>query len=121
MAVSTLALQSEDKYTRQAYQRRQDEIYFFNKNMFEKAQAERRAVQLEIEIEQAERKTAQAERKTAQAEQKTAQAERKTAQIELHLKTVVESLLGMGNTITEIATMMGIPEHEITELLPELE
>jgi len=44
MAVSTLALQSEDKYTRQAYARRKDEIYFFNKSMYEKEQAE-----LEIE------------------------------------------------------------------------
>ena len=31
MAVSTLAIQSEDKYTRQAYARRKDEIYFYNK------------------------------------------------------------------------------------------
>jgi len=85
MAVSTLALQSEDKYTRQAYQRRQDEIYFFNKSMFEKEQAER-----------------------------------KIAQVELRLKSAIESLLGTGNTITEVATMMGMPEHEIVELLPQL-
>jgi hypothetical protein len=31
MAVSTLARQSEDKYARQAYQRRKDDIYFYNK------------------------------------------------------------------------------------------
>ena len=52
MAVSTLALQSEDKYTRQAYQRRQDEIYFYNLNMkrLEKAEAEiQRIPELELE------------------------------------------------------------------------
>jgi len=31
MAISALSRQSEDKYIRQAYQRRQDEIYFYNK------------------------------------------------------------------------------------------
>ena len=35
MAVSALARQSEDKIVRQAYQRRQDEIYFYNKNIME--------------------------------------------------------------------------------------
>ena len=41
MAVSTLAKQSEDKYTRQAYQRRQDEIYFYNKSKFEAEHTQR--------------------------------------------------------------------------------
>jgi len=45
MAVSTLALQSEDKYTRQAYQRRKDDVYFYEMKM-------RRAEQAELEIEQ---------------------------------------------------------------------
>jgi len=42
MAVSTLAIQGEDKYARQAYQRRKDEVYFYNMNMnrLEKAEAE---------------------------------------------------------------------------------
>jgi hypothetical protein len=35
MAVSTLARQSEDKYTRQAYQRRLDDIYYYNKEKYE--------------------------------------------------------------------------------------
>ena len=48
MAVSTLALQSEDKYTIQAYARRQDEIYFYNK---EKQDDKRRIEQAEAEIE----------------------------------------------------------------------
>ncbi|MCL2406097.1 MAG: Rpn family recombination-promoting nuclease/putative transposase [Defluviitaleaceae bacterium] len=52
MAVSTLAMQSEDKYTRQAYARRKDEIYFFNKSMFEKEQAELEIERLRKEIEE---------------------------------------------------------------------
>ena len=35
MAISTLARHGEDKITRQAYQRRQDEIYFYNKEKYE--------------------------------------------------------------------------------------
>ena len=52
MAVSALARQGEDKIIRQAYQRRKDEIYFYNKNMAEKEQAERRADKLQAENEQ---------------------------------------------------------------------
>ncbi|MCL2360786.1 MAG: Rpn family recombination-promoting nuclease/putative transposase [Defluviitaleaceae bacterium] len=52
MAVSALQLQSEDKYTRQAYQRRKDEIYFFNKAMYEKEQAELEIEQLRKENEE---------------------------------------------------------------------
>ena len=42
MAISALARHGEDKITRQAYQRRQDEIYFFNKQQrdLEEAKAE---------------------------------------------------------------------------------
>jgi len=40
MAVSTLAMQGEDKYARQAYQRRKDEVYFYNMNMNRLEQAE---------------------------------------------------------------------------------
>ncbi|MDR0220351.1 MAG: Rpn family recombination-promoting nuclease/putative transposase [Lachnospiraceae bacterium] len=35
MAVSTLARQGEDKYTRQAYQRHLDDIYYYNKEKYE--------------------------------------------------------------------------------------
>jgi len=54
MAVSTLAMQGEDKYARQAYQRRKDEVYFYNMNMkrLEEAEAEierLRGVDFEIE------------------------------------------------------------------------
>ena len=48
MAVSAIARQSEDKITRQAYQRRKDEIFFHN---VELEQATRRAEQAEAEIE----------------------------------------------------------------------
>jgi len=68
MAVSALARQGEDKIIRQAYQRRKDEIYFYNKNMAEKEQAERIAKELLVEKEQAERRAEQAERKTEQVE-----------------------------------------------------
>ena len=58
MAVSTLSRHSDDKIARQAYQRRQDELYFYNKNMYEKEkykqqaeQEQRRAEQAEAEIE----------------------------------------------------------------------
>jgi len=59
--VSTLARQGEDKYTRQAYLRRQDEIYFFNKNMFEMAK-------FKLEAEQANRRAEQANQRAEQAE-----------------------------------------------------
>jgi len=52
MAVSTLQLQSEDKYARQAYQRRKDDVYFFNKAMYEKEQAELENEQLRKEIKE---------------------------------------------------------------------
>ena len=54
MAVSTLAQQGQDKYTRQAYQRRQDEIYFFNKNMAERDEYKLIAEQERQRAEQAE-------------------------------------------------------------------
>jgi len=51
MAVSTLVRQGEDKYTREAYARRQDEIYFHNKAMYERDEYKRRAEQAEAENE----------------------------------------------------------------------
>ena len=50
MAVSALVRQSEDKVARQAYQRRKDEIFFYNKNMAEKEQAEYTVKQQAAEI-----------------------------------------------------------------------
>jgi len=63
MAMSAIARQSEDKIIRQAYQRRKDEIYFYNmerdndRRIAEEAtrraeQSDRRAVKAEVEIEQ---------------------------------------------------------------------
>ncbi|MCL2225783.1 MAG: hypothetical protein FWB96_12520 [Defluviitaleaceae bacterium] len=52
MAVTALQRQSEDKIIRQAYQRRKDEIYFYNK---ERAEDRQKLEQAETTIaEQAE-------------------------------------------------------------------
>ena len=50
MAVTALAMQSEDKITRQAYQRRKDEIYFYKKNMSDLATYKRRAKNAETQL-----------------------------------------------------------------------
>lgn len=42
MAFSTLAIQGEDKFVRQAYQRRKDDIHFFNMRMQQAAEDRRR-------------------------------------------------------------------------------
>ncbi|MCL2171418.1 MAG: Rpn family recombination-promoting nuclease/putative transposase [Defluviitaleaceae bacterium] len=56
MAVSAIARQSQDKMARQAYQRRQDEIYFYNlereKDRRIAEEATREAEKLKVEIEQ---------------------------------------------------------------------
>ncbi|MCL2379056.1 MAG: hypothetical protein FWC77_08020, partial [Defluviitaleaceae bacterium] len=52
MAVSTLQLQSEDKYARQAYQRRKDDVYFYEMKMRRAEQAELENEQLRKEIEE---------------------------------------------------------------------
>ena len=56
MAVSAIARQSEDKIMRQAYQRRKDEIYFHNKEIFDyqqrAEQAERASEEKDIIIAQ---------------------------------------------------------------------
>ena len=65
MAVSTLARLGEDKYARQAYQRRQDELYFYNKNMSERDEYKRMAEQ--------EQRRAEEERRRAEQEQRRAE------------------------------------------------
>ena len=65
VAVSTLARQGEDKYVRQAYQRRQDELYYYNKNMSERDEYKRQAEQ--------ERRRAGQERRRAEQEQRRAE------------------------------------------------
>jgi len=56
MAVSTLVRLSEDKVTRQAYQKRQDEVMLYNKRIndyrYKAEQANRRAEQAESELEE---------------------------------------------------------------------
>ena len=76
MAVSALVRQSEDKIVRQAYQRRKDEIYFYNK---ERADDKRRA-------EQAERRTEQAERRAEQAEQEIEKLRQQIATLQANHK-----------------------------------
>ena len=67
MAVSTLVRLSEDKITRQAYQRRQDEILIHLRK-------ERRLTELEVALE--EKDSALAENKTVLAEKEIALAEK---------------------------------------------
>ena len=73
MAVSTLVRQGEDKITRQAYLRRQDEIYFYNKNLSERDEYKRRAEQEQRRAELAE---SALEEKNTQLEEKDAENER---------------------------------------------
>jgi hypothetical protein len=63
MAVSTLARQSEDKYARQAYQRRKDDIYYYNK---EKYEYEQRIAAAEREREEDKQKLADKDRQIAE-------------------------------------------------------
>ena len=65
MAVTTLARQGEDKYTRLAYQRRQDEIHFHNEKI---ARYERQIEQEQHRAEQEQRRAEQEQRRAEQAE-----------------------------------------------------
>ena len=94
MAVATLARQSEDKYARQAYQRRQDEIYFYNMKMQRAAEAEQR-------ITEAEQRITEAEQLKAEAEQK--------------LKIAVSLLLDKGTTTADIAAILNMSEQEVID------
>ena len=73
MAVSALERLNEDKYFRQAYARRQDEIYFHNKALAEKEQAECKAEQAELEMEKMKTEIEKLRQEVAmlQANQKT--------------------------------------------------
>ena len=79
LAVSTLVRQGEDKIIRQAYQRRQDEIYFYNKNMSERDEYKRRAEMAEIALVE---KDAELEEKDTELEKKDAELEKKDAENE---------------------------------------
>ena len=85
MAVTALTKQSEDKIIRQAYQRRQDEIYFHNKQI---ADYTRLIEQERLKTEEAERKIEMAERKTEQAERKIEQSEAEIEKLRKQIATL---------------------------------
>jgi predicted transposase/invertase (TIGR01784 family) len=76
MAVSAIARQSEDKIMRQAYQRRQDEIYFHN---LELTKWERRAEQDRQQAEQSNRRAEKAEAEIEMLRKRLAELEAKSA------------------------------------------
>lgn len=75
----------ENKFVRQAYQRRQEEIQFFN-------MSKRRADEARQQAEASARR----------------------------IGILVKHLLVAGNTVADIATMIGLSEQEMLTLLPEL-
>ena len=81
MAVSTLARQGQDKYARQAYQRRKDEIFYYNKKMKELEESKKKLEAAEAAL--AENKTVLAEKETVIAESKTTIAEQEKIIAEL--------------------------------------
>ena len=93
VAVSTLARQGEDKYVRQAYQRRQDEIYFYNKNISERDEYKRQAEQERLRAEQ--------ERLRAEQEQSRAEQERLRAEQEQSRAEIAENALEKKDAILE--------------------
>jgi len=79
MAVSTLERQGKDKITRQAYQRRQDEVYYFIKNMSERDEFRQRAEVAEAEFKKEKQR---AENEKQRAENEKQRAEKAEASIE---------------------------------------
>ena len=75
MAVNALEMLSDDKIARQAYQRRQDEVYFYNKGMFELNQYKQLAKQQEQRARQQEQRAKQQEQLAKQQGQRAEQAE----------------------------------------------
>jgi len=69
MAVTALQRQSEDKIIRQAYQRRKDEIYFYNK---ERADDQRKMEQLQTENAQQKRRADELQSENEQLRQQLA-------------------------------------------------
>ena len=56
----------------------------------------------------------------AEVERQKAEAEKQRAETERRLKSAIKALLDNGSTITEVADIMNVAEHDITDLLPEL-
>jgi len=71
MAVTTLQRQSEDKIIRQAYARRQDEIYFYNMNM----------KKLEQQTEENKKQAEEIEKQAGEIEKQTEEIEKLRKQI----------------------------------------
>jgi len=70
MAVSAIARQSEDKIIRQAYQRRKDEIYFYNMERAELEQTKHRLEQSDRRAEKAEAENEMLRKRLAELEAK---------------------------------------------------
>ena len=84
MAVSAIAQQSEDKLMRQAYQRRKDEIYFHNLELYKNSQ---KAEEYKLQADQA---THRAEEYKLQANQATHRAEQAESEIEILRKEIAK-------------------------------
>jgi len=84
MAISTLARQGEDKLIRQAYLRRQDEIYFYNKELADNA---RRIKQAKREAEQAKRETEQAKLEVEKEKAENEKLRKKLAELIATIKS----------------------------------
>jgi regulator of protease activity HflC (stomatin/prohibitin superfamily) len=63
---------------------------------------------------------AEADHLRAEADRQRAEADRRADKSELLLKSAVKLLLSQGSTISQVAEQMGIPEQELTNVLPEL-
>ena len=82
MAVKTLAKQGEDKLIRQAYQRRQDEIYFYNKEKYDnKCKLEEK----DRKLEEKDRKLEENKRKLEEKDATIADQERLITELKARL------------------------------------
>ena len=85
MAVSVLALQSEDKLVRQAYQRRKDEIFFYNKSLIErdayKHKVEQAMQKVKHEAQRANQEAQRAKQETMRANQEAQRANQAERQL----------------------------------------
>jgi predicted transposase/invertase (TIGR01784 family) len=79
MAVETLDRLSKDKYERQAYQRRMDEIAVYNITM-QRAEEDRKRAETYRRRAESDRKRAESDRKRAESDRKRAEADRKRAE-----------------------------------------
>ena len=97
MAVSALVRLSEDKITRQAYQRRQDEIMSYNKRINDYKHI----------AEEANRKTEEANRKTEEANRNAEEANRKTEEANHRIKQAENALDEKDTIIAQLKERLG--------------